>query len=80
MCTFFVIAKGVIGAAAVVLVKTLLPYALGFAGSAMLFVIVKDMLPDVMTNEERRMQTSLLVMGAYAAMVVMSSLIDSIAK
>ena len=60
------------------LVKTLLPYALGFAGAAMLFVIVKDMLPDVMTHADRRMDTSLLVMAAYAAMVVMSSLIDSI--
>ncbi len=61
-----------------VLVKTLLPYALAFAGASMLFVIVKDMLPDVMSHEERRMETSLLVMVAYAAMVVMSSLINSI--
>ncbi len=63
-----------------VMVKTLLPYALGFAGASMLFVIVKDMLPDVMSQEERRMETSLLVMVAYAAMVVMSSLIDSISE
>jgi hypothetical protein len=69
---------GILGAAAVVLVRTLLPYALAFAGAAMLFVIVKDMLPDVMANEERRMDTSLLVMLSYAAMVIMSSLINSI--
>lgn len=34
---------GVMGAAAVVVVKPILPFALAFASGAMLFVIVRDM-------------------------------------
>lgn len=69
---------GLLGAAAVIMVEAILPYALAFAASSMLFVIIKDMVPDIMVREEKRMSTVLVVMVSYAAMVVMSTLIDSI--
>lgn len=34
---------GVVGAAAIIVVKPILPYALAFASAAMMFVIVRDM-------------------------------------
>lgn len=37
---------GVIGAAAVLLAKPLLPYALGFAAGAMIFVVVEEVVPE----------------------------------
>jgi ZIP family zinc transporter len=80
VCVRVRVCAGVIGAVAVVFVSALLPYAVAFAGSAMLFVIVKDMLPDIMTGHMDRMQTTIIVMTSYAAMVIMSSLIDSISN
>lgn len=55
------------------MVEALLPYALSYAGAAMLFVIVRDMIPDVMANEETRMTNTMVVMLAYAAMVLFDS-------
>lgn len=69
---------GVIGAGAVLLVKAMLPYALSFAGMAMLFVIVRDMVPDIMGDETSRMRNTMLVMGAYGAMVVFDSSINAL--
>jgi len=37
---------GVIGAAAVILVQPILPYALGFAAGAMIFVVIEDVIPE----------------------------------
>jgi ZIP family zinc transporter len=37
---------GVIGAAAVILVRPILPYALGFAAGAMIFVVIEDVVPE----------------------------------
>ncbi len=59
---------GVIGAGAVLLVKALLPYALSYAGACMLFVIIRDMIPDVMSCESARMKHTIIVMLSYAVM------------
>ena len=37
---------GVIGAAAVVLAKPILPYALAFAAGAMIFVVAEELVPE----------------------------------
>jgi len=37
---------GVIGAAAVILAQPILPYALGFAAGAMIFVVVEEVVPE----------------------------------
>ena len=59
------------------LVQALLPYALCYAGAAMTFVIVRDMIPDVMANESNRMVNTITVMLAYAAMVMFNSGVDA---
>ncbi len=59
-----------VGAAAVLLVKAILPYALSYAGAAMLFVIIRDMIPDVMAEESTRMSHTMIIMLAYAVMNV----------
>lgn len=68
---------GIIGAGAVLLVTAMLPYALSYAGAAMMFVIVRDMIPDIMGNEETRMANTIIVMLSYAAMAVFDSLINA---
>ena len=69
---------GIAGAAAVYFVETILPYALGFAGAAMLFVIVKDMVPDLLDEAKHRMFFTQLIMGGFIGMSIFSSLIDSL--
>ena len=70
--------SGVIGAAAVMLVQTILPYALGFAGAAMLFVIVKDMIPDVLHEHDKRMYHTAIIMSSYVVMTAASIMMDQI--
>jgi ZIP family zinc transporter len=58
---------GVIGAAAVILVQSILPYALGFAAGAMIFVVVEEVVPE----SQRGGNTDLATMGAMAGFAVM---------
>lgn len=58
---------GVVGAAAVMLAQPLLPYALGFAAGAMIFVVVEEVIPE----SQRGGHTDLATMGAMAGFVVM---------
>jgi len=69
---------GVLGALAVSLVQALLPYALGFAGGTMLFIIVKDMIPECMQNEENQVRNTLLVMLGFSVMLVSEQLFDNV--
>lgn len=41
---------GVLGAFAVVTAEPLLPYALAFAGGAMIYVVVDDIIPEAQTR------------------------------
>lgn len=61
---------GVIGAAAVVLSKPLLPYALSFAAGAMIFVTVEELIPE----SQRGGNTDLATMGAITGFTVMMML------
>lgn len=58
---------GVIGAAAVILMKPLLPYALSFAAGAMIFVVVEELIPE----SHRKGNTDLATMGAMVGFTVM---------
>ncbi|MCK4448773.1 MAG: ZIP family metal transporter [Candidatus Marinimicrobia bacterium] len=58
---------GVIGAAAVVIANSVLPYALGFAAGAMIFVVVEEVVPE----SQRGGNTDLATMSAMIGFSVM---------
>ena len=61
---------GVIGAAAVILMKPILPYALSFAAGAMIFVVVEELIPESQLEKN----TDIATMGAMAGFAVMMTL------
>jgi ZIP family zinc transporter len=61
---------GVLGAAAVVLAKPILPYALAFAAGAMIFVVVEELIPESQLKSE----TNIATVGAMLGFAVMMTL------
>lgn len=61
---------GVLGAAAVLLIQPLLPYALAFAAGAMIFVVVKEIIPEAQTQRD----TDVATIGVMLGFAVMMSL------
>jgi ZIP family zinc transporter len=59
----------VVGAAAVVLVKSMMPYALGFSAGAMLFVIVEELIPESQRGGNTDLATLSTIFG-FALMMV----------
>ena len=60
-------AAGVIGAAAVVFSRALMPYALGFAAGAMIFVVIEEVVPESQVGGNSDLATG----GAIAGFVLM---------
>ncbi len=58
---------GVVGAAAVILARPILPYALGFAAGAMIFVVVEELVPE----SQRGGNTDIATMGAMIGFALM---------
>lgn len=58
---------GVIGAAAVIIARPLLPYALAFAAGAMIFVVIEEVIPE----SQRGGNTDLATMGGMIGFAVM---------
>lgn len=58
---------GVIGAIAVISMKSILPYALAFAAGAMIFVVVEELIPESQANHH----THIATMGAMLGFAVM---------
>jgi len=58
---------GVIGAAAVLLARPILPFALAFAAGAMIFVVVEELIPE----SQYQGNTDLATMGALVGFTVM---------
>jgi ZIP family zinc transporter len=58
---------GVIGAAAVIMIEPLLPYALSFAAGAMIFVVVEEVIPE----SQRAGNTDLATMATLIGFTVM---------
>ena len=58
---------GVVGALAVVSARAILPYALGFAAGAMIFVVIEEVIPEA----QREGNTDLATLAAMAGFAVM---------
>jgi ZIP family zinc transporter len=61
---------GVIGAAAVILMRPLLPYALAFAAGAMIFVVVEELIPEAQLEKS----TDIATIGVMIGFAVMMTL------
>jgi ZIP family zinc transporter len=61
---------GVLGAAAVLLMRPILPYALSFAAGAMIFVVVEELIPESQSDKNNDIAT----MGAMIGFAVMMML------
>jgi ZIP family zinc transporter len=62
--------SGVVGAAAVVLMRPILPYALAFAAGAMIFVVVEEVIPESQTGGHPDVATAGAILG-FAIMMVL---------
>jgi len=61
---------GVIGAAAVILMRPILPYALAFAAGAMIYVVVEELIPESQLEKN----TDIATVGAMFGFAVMMTL------
>lgn len=61
---------GVIGAAAVMLMQPILPYALAFAAGAMIYVVIEEVVPET----QRDRYTDVATLGFIGGFIVMMSL------
>lgn len=62
---------GVIGAAAVLWVRPMLPYALAFAAGAMIFVVVEEVIPESQSQEKNTDLATLGVIVGFTVMMVL---------
>jgi ZIP family zinc transporter len=60
----------VLGAAAVLWAKPLLPYALGFAAGAMIFVVIEEVIPESQRNGHTDLATAGTILGFLAMMIL----------
>ena len=61
---------GVLGAAAVIFIKPILPYALAFAAGAMIYVVVEELIPESQLEKN----TDVATIGAMVGFAVMMTL------
>jgi ZIP family zinc transporter len=61
---------GVLGAAAVLLMQPILPYALSFAAGAMIYVVVEELIPESQQGHETHMSTIGAMVG-FAIMMIL---------
>ena len=61
---------GVLGAAAVFMMRQLLPYALAFAAGAMIYVVVEELIPESQQGENTDISTIGLMLGFGVMMVL----------
>jgi zinc transporter, ZIP family len=59
---------GVLGAALILLVRPLMPYALAFAAGAMIYVVVEEIIPEAQRGDETDLSTIGAMLG-FATMM-----------
>lgn len=65
---------GLLGVAAVTVFKPLLPFGMGFAAGAMLFVICDEIIPEIHTRKDTRAAT-FAIMGGFIIMMMLDNAI-----
>ncbi len=63
-----------VGAAAVILVQPILPYALAFAAGAMLYVVVEELIPESQRGDHSDLATTGTILGFTVMMVLDTAL------
>jgi len=61
---------GMIGAAAVIMMKSILPYALAFAAGAMIFVVVEELIPESHLGKNTDIATLSTMLGFVVMMIL----------
>ncbi len=61
---------GVIGAATVLLIRPILPYALAFAAGAMIFVVVEELIPESQIGKNTDLATIGVILGFTIMMIL----------
>ena len=61
---------GVLGAAAVLIARPILPYALAFAAGAMIFVVAEDLIPESQNNGNTHAATLGVMLGFTVMMIL----------
>ena len=61
---------GVLGAALVIVAQPLLPWALGFAAGAMIFVVVEEVIPESQNGPHNDLATMGTIIGFVVMMVL----------
>ena len=61
---------GVIGAAAVIIMQPILPYALSFAAGAMIYVVIEELIPEAESGENTDIPTIGAMIGFVAMMIL----------
>ena len=61
---------GALGAAAVIVMKPILPYALAFAAGAMIFVVVEELIPESQLEKNADMATLSTMLGFVIMMIL----------
>lgn len=62
--------SGVIGALLVIKIKVILPFFLCFAAGAMVFVVVRELIPECLMNKRKNLITLLLLIGFTIMMIL----------
>ncbi len=62
---------GVIGAAFVLRMQGILPYALCFAAGAMIFVVVEELIPESQRNEKNIDTVTMATMVGFGIMMIL---------
>lgn len=60
----------IIGLVLVIKIKILLPYLLAFASGAMLYVVIKELIPESMTNKNKNLISYFVLIGFIVMMIL----------